>query len=116
MKTKPNRDYSRTGKELIIEALATQNLSIRDGAGIADREYQVAQRIFRGLHAQKFIHIASYRINPDGPHEAVYALGEGRDARNPPPMSSAEKHRRQKRKRNGITTDPILNIFYGVRK
>lgn len=110
---KAGREYSRPAREIVLELLKRQNLTLRQAQRLCQRDYETVRRLFKAMRDEKLIHITEWAINDVGPHEAVWALGDEPDAKNPPRMSDKERcgRYRQRRRIPVVKTDPLMRMF-----
>ena len=109
------RQYERTAREIIMEAIQQRNLTIYEMADIAERDRSTVARAANALHAEREIHIADWRVWGRGPHIAVYGVGDFDDVPNPRALTNAERCKKMRR-RNAIPVprDPIMRALLGI--
>ena len=109
------RQYERTAREIIMEAIQQRNLTIYDMADIGEGDRSTAARAANALHDKREIHIADWRVWGRGPHIAVYCAGDFGDMQNPRALTNAQKCKKTRR-RNAIPVprDPIMRALLGI--
>ena len=110
------RQYERTARDVILDALRTENLTAWEMADRAERAHQTIMTLLKKLRAEKSIHVADWRIQRTGPHVAVYGIGNFEDAPKPAVKTNAEKCLAYSRRRSiPKPKDPILRALMGMR-
>lgn len=85
------RQYDRTAREVVLEALQTTSLSVWEMAELAERSHSTVMRLVHEFRERREIHIAEWRVAKAGPHVAVYGLGDFEDAPKPALKTNAER-------------------------
>ncbi len=103
-----DEDRDSVGMNLILSALKRLGrmtyLEAAEATGLSPNTIKNA-RYMDILVKQERIHIAAWRRNHAGPMIAVYAVGQGRPAPKPGPLSRAESCRRSREKKRVFSQD-----------
>lgn len=111
----PGRQYERTAREIIVDAIQTKNMTVYEMADIAERDRSTVARVANALHAKREIHIADWRVWGRGPHIAVYGAGDFGDMQNPRALTNAQKCKKSRRRRAiPLPSDPVMRALLGV--
>jgi len=84
---------------MMLEDLMTGPSTAQQLADYTGMSLITVQRTLRVMHRRGVVHIAAWDEDARGAKtRRSFALGHGKDARKPPPISKAEKNRRYKAK------------------
>ena len=122
----PGRDYSRSSRDVLLEAFVKRNMTTAQGAEIAGRDWNTIRKLFNRMRDERVIMIVDWVINPRGPHTAVYGLRVSEDekeAKNPPRQSDKERSTRYQRRKHGRLpmavrriSDPVMRALVAPRR